>query len=285
MATGATPNLALPYPVPTDPNNVPADVQSLATQVEGVFISQGLFANRPAAGHKGAWYFSTDKEWVSRDDGSAWHDFQSVADANADYVAKVLGSGDSFAATGLTGSTAASRYVGATASGAPTTGAHLLGDFVIDQTGAVWICTTAGTPGTWAQSGGAPVNVSNLVAANETRTATTYGALTTAGPAVTVTVPASGRLLVTLSGFVGNDTSGQSSVMSFALSGDNTAAANDSQTLGYVAPASVAGQGMRASYVVLLTGLTAGSTTLTAQYRVTGGTGTFGQRQIIAEPR
>src|SRR6185312_13691930 len=40
-----------------------------------------------------------------------------------------------FSASGLTGSVAASRYVGATASGAPTTGAHLVGDFVIDQTG------------------------------------------------------------------------------------------------------------------------------------------------------
>ncbi len=54
-----------------------------------------------------------------------------------------------FTVTGLTGSTAASRYVGATATGSPASGAHLLGDFVIDQTGAVWVCTVAGTPGTW----------------------------------------------------------------------------------------------------------------------------------------
>jgi hypothetical protein len=64
-------------------------------------------------------------------------------------------------ATGLTGATAASRYVGATASGAPASGAFLLGDYVIDQTGAIWICTIAGTPGTWTQvagggSGGSP---------------------------------------------------------------------------------------------------------------------------------
>lgn len=58
------------------------------------------------------------------------------------------------AAAGLTGSTAASRYVGATAGGAPTTGAHLVGDFVVDQTGKFWVCTVAGTPGTWAQAGG-----------------------------------------------------------------------------------------------------------------------------------
>ncbi len=58
---------------------------------------------------------------------------------------------------GLTGATAATRYVGGTTSGAPTAGTFDVGDFVIDQTGVVWICTTAGTPGTWTKpSGGAP---------------------------------------------------------------------------------------------------------------------------------
>lgn len=57
---------------------------------------------------------------------------------------------------GLTGSVAAARFVGGTASGAPTTGAHLVGDFVIEQTGKVYICTVAGTPGTWVQAGSGP---------------------------------------------------------------------------------------------------------------------------------
>lgn len=48
-------------------------------------------------------------------------------------------------ASGLTGATATSRYVGATVSGAPTSGSYALGDFVIDHGGAIWICTTAGT--------------------------------------------------------------------------------------------------------------------------------------------
>lgn len=58
-----------------------------------------------------------------------------------------------FKATGLTGATASSRYAGATASGAPSTGTFAVGDVVPDQTGKVWICTVAGTPGTWVQSG------------------------------------------------------------------------------------------------------------------------------------
>lgn len=59
-----------------------------------------------------------------------------------------------FAPTGLTGATAASRYVGATASGAPLSGTFAVGDFIIDRTGNVYVCTTAGSPGTWTQVGG-----------------------------------------------------------------------------------------------------------------------------------
>ena len=55
--------------------------------------------------------------------------------------------------SGLTGATAASRYVGGTASGAPTSGTFLLGDHVIDQAGSIHVCTATGTPGTWVQPG------------------------------------------------------------------------------------------------------------------------------------
>ena len=73
--------------------------------------------------------------------GSSW-----VADGGQNGVIAATG----FAPAGLTGVTAASRYVGATASGAPATGTFAIGDYSIDQTGNVWICTAAGTPGTWA---------------------------------------------------------------------------------------------------------------------------------------
>ena len=58
--------------------------------------------------------------------------------------------------SGLTGATAASRYVGATATGAPASGTFAIGDFVVAQNGHIWICTVAGTPGTWvdASAGG-----------------------------------------------------------------------------------------------------------------------------------
>ena len=52
-------------------------------------------------------------------------------------------------ATGVGNATTATRYVGGTANGAPTSGTFSVGDFIIDQTGTIWVCTTAGTPGTW----------------------------------------------------------------------------------------------------------------------------------------
>jgi len=62
-------------------------------------------------------------------------------------------SAPAYTATGLTGATAASRYVGATASGAPVTGTFAIGDFIVDQTAKIWVCTAAGSPGTWATVG------------------------------------------------------------------------------------------------------------------------------------
>ena len=44
-----------------------------------------------------------------------------------------------------------------TTPGAPTTGTWAVGDLVIDAGGASWLCTTAGTPGTWSAGGGGAV--------------------------------------------------------------------------------------------------------------------------------
>jgi hypothetical protein len=55
--------------------------------------------------------------------------------------------------SGLTGATQASRYVGATATVAPTTGTFSTGDYIIAQSGNMYICTSGGTPGTWTVAG------------------------------------------------------------------------------------------------------------------------------------
>jgi len=70
------------------------------------------------------------------------------AGAERHYASQVA---PSYAATGLTGATAAARFAGGTTSGSPSSGAFAKGDAVVDQTGSLWICTAAGSPGTWVQ--------------------------------------------------------------------------------------------------------------------------------------
>lgn len=75
-----------------------------------------------------------------------------------------------YATLGITGATAASRWVGGTASGAPTTGTFAAGDYVIAQDGHVWICSVAGSPGTWvdASAGGGGGGVPAITVVTET---------------------------------------------------------------------------------------------------------------------
>jgi hypothetical protein len=72
----------------------------------------------------------------------------------------IVGAG--FANNGLSGVTTSTRYVGGvSAAGPPTSGSFVAGDYVVDEfTPTMWICTTAGTPGTWQ-----PVGIQNLLAA------------------------------------------------------------------------------------------------------------------------
>src|SRR5438309_8369399 len=55
------------------------------------------------------------------------------------------------APTGLTGATQVTRYVGGVATVAPTTGTFAIGDYVISRNGKIFVCTVAGTPGTWVE--------------------------------------------------------------------------------------------------------------------------------------
>lgn len=54
---------------------------------------------------------------------------------------------------GPTGATAATRFVGATTSGAPASGTFAVGDFAVAQNGHMFVCTVAGSPGTWVDVG------------------------------------------------------------------------------------------------------------------------------------
>ena len=116
------------------------------------------------------------------------------------------------------------------------------------------------------------------VATTQTSTSTSYTDLATAGPSVTVTVGANGVLLVGLDGGLYNSGS-FITYMTIALSGANTLAAADKYSM---AANSTAYQAQGSSF--LLTGLNAGSTTVTLKYKVAGGTGTFQERHIWAVP-
>lgn len=60
--------------------------------------------------------------------------------------------------SGLTGAAQTVRFAGATTSGAPVTGAFLVGDAIISLADGKWyVCTVAGSPGTWVTPAGGAV--------------------------------------------------------------------------------------------------------------------------------
>lgn len=129
--------------------------------VHGITLDPGAAQTISATGHRivsvtnpsGAQDAAT-KAYVDASSGvsSVFTRTGAVVAANGDYYGVV--------AAALTGATQTSRYVGATASGAPVAGTFAVGDFVISRDGHIFVCTVAGTPGTWVDvgpgSGGPP---------------------------------------------------------------------------------------------------------------------------------
>lgn len=124
-----------------------------------------------------------------------------------------------------------------------------------------------------------------LVGTSETTTSTSYTDLATVGPEVTIEVPASGVVLVGISGAMKDSDASSQALMSFAASGANTLSAADNRAISHDNPSSGGTpefQSLGASF--LLTGLTPGLTTFTAQYRkiAASGTATFANRRLFA---
>ena len=95
--------------------------------------------------------------------------------------------GTDFKTTGLTGATAATRYVGGTTNGAPTSGTFAVGDFIVDQTATIWVCLVAGTPGTWW-----PLIEAHMVSRSATATATANEVTIFTGSTASQTISAIG---------------------------------------------------------------------------------------------
>jgi hypothetical protein len=125
--------------------------------------------------------------------------------------------------------------------------------------------------------------VANSVAASEATTSLAYVDLTTIGPAVTLTVPASGRVLVSVTSGMTGSSGSVSCFMSFATTGANSVAAADANSVTLAS-----GTLQRASASSVLSGLTPGSTTFTGKFKREGGGGsgscTFVNRSIMAIP-
>jgi hypothetical protein len=129
---------------------------------------------------------------------------------------------------------------------------------------------------------GLELTTQGLVSASETTTSTTYADLATVGPAATVTVGPSGRVLVILSAHLSGSAAADGVFMSYAISGATTVAAGDDVALHVVTQAAT--NGIKFAYIHLNTGLAAGPTTWTAKYRITADTATFRYRRIIVIP-
>jgi hypothetical protein len=70
-----TADYALPYPVPTDPTNVPGDIQALALRAAAVIkanVTVGIRANRPAPAGIVVEYYATDEARLYVTDGTTW---------------------------------------------------------------------------------------------------------------------------------------------------------------------------------------------------------------------
>jgi hypothetical protein len=133
---------------------------------------------------------------------------------------------------------------------------------------------------TGANAGAARTISSATVATAETTGSTSFTALATPGPAVSVTTGT--QALVAVSALMGNNTSGQNNWTAAAVSGASTIAAADTNALRYQSFGANARH--RSTSLHLFTGLTGGSNTFTQQYRVDAGTGSFIDRTIAVVP-
>ncbi len=119
-------------------------------------------------------------------------------------------------------------------------------------------------------------------AGSESTTSTTYtatlsGGAGTAGPSLTVTTGP--KALISFHCRQSASVAGQNVWTSVGISGASSIAASDSWAISY----DQAGQ-LYHGLTYMEPNLTAGSNTFTLNYRVSGGTGTFGQRRLNVVP-
>lgn len=119
-----------------------------------------------------------------------------------------------------------------------------------------------------------------VIATQQTGTGVSYTDLATVGPAVTLTTGA--NAIVAITAEMQNSNAGGYTQMAYAVSGATTIAATDATGIDLLQQATI-GVDSR-SGVFIQTGLTAGSNTFTAKYKVSANTGTWQNRNITVIP-
>lgn len=91
-----TPNNNLPFPISSDPDNVPADVQALAESLDNTaYIYSGTIAQRPVStvgepGKRGRFWWATDISVLSFDFGTSWIDIYPTGAAKAGSITRAM---------------------------------------------------------------------------------------------------------------------------------------------------------------------------------------------------
>ena len=124
------------------------------------------------------------------------------------------------------------------------------------------------------------------VATNESRTSSTYGDLSTVGPAVTKSLVAGQKVLVYISAFIVSASDGKTGRMSFAVSGASTLSAIDANAARYFNVKVGTNAGDLVGQWTLYTATNTGSHTFTAKYKSDDGVTSFDflDRRIIIKP-
>lgn len=230
----------------------------MAATVSGVLLT-GVHASRPASGVSvGTLYSCTTHSLIyqTSDTGATWTTWASL--------------------TG-TGAVATDTIWDAAGDLVQGTGADTATKLSAGTAGQVLKSAGAAAANTWS-SPGEFVTGNAKVATTQTTTSTSFADLATTGPSVTVTVGASGKVLLHIKSRMAN-TAADDCYIGVAVSGATTTAA--ATMLAISLAANKLGE---VGTTTMITGLATGSTTFKMQYAVASGTGTFTNRELTVAP-
>lgn len=176
--------------------------------------------------------------------------------------------------------------------------ASVSGDATMDTAGALTIANDAVTAAKIATGAVGTTEISSdavtpaklalsqdsaTTATEETTTSTSYADLSTVGPSISYSPGATQTVLLLYGCYCSNSSVGNTTFVTPVISGATTLAAADSNA-ARLRPTGTSGQEVVSISRMMLTTLSSGANTIKLQYRVEGGTGSFGSRFLIMIP-